>query len=279
MKPIYLPENNDEGDLENQAIYQSISRLTAVDRPALVFRTIAATPGALAWCWRRIGPLYEHGLVQEAGWRIGPALKLPSGLGISPEALSLVNIGPCEQLKVVRALEAYNRVNPCNLIAIGVLIHALNKSGDTPLHPKIPLSQQQWMPPEPIIPVTTMVEPEHISPDISRLISQLSLDQSNNDQPVLVPSLYRHLANVPGFLALASILLRPLLQQGQIHELVNQVREQALQESGRLFMMFTAQSADAPNHPEHLTDIFERFSWKIPEMIVVGEILRRSLPT
>lgn len=265
--------------MENQAIYQSISRLTAVDRPALVFRTVAATPGALAWCWRRIGPLYEQGLVQEAGWRIGPALNLPSGLIISQEALKLVNIHDDDKLKIVKALEAYNRVNPCNLIAIGILIHALRKSGDMQRQPNIPVPEQQWMPPEPIIPETTMVEPENISQDVSCLIAQISLDQPTSDQPALVPSLYRHLANVPGFLALASVLLRPLLMQGQVNQLVNQVRDQALLESGHLFKMFTVQSDDVPKHPERLADLFSRFSWKIPEMIVVGEILRRSLPS
>lgn len=278
LNPVYLPENEDKNDLENQTIYQTISRLTGVDRPALVFRTIAATPGALAWCWRRIGPLYEHGLVQQAGWRIGPALHLPPGLVISQDALDLANINHDDKLKIVKALEAYNRVNPCNLIAIGVLIQSLNTAKATCCSADILTAQKNWTPPEPILPVTTMVEPENMSHSISRLITQISLDQPAYDQPALVPSLYRHLANVPAFLALASVLLRPLLLQGQLNALVIQVREQALLESQHLFGMLTAPVDDAPVNAENLKGLCERFSWKIPEMIVVGEILRRALP-
>ena len=278
LNPVFLPENDDQADLENQAIYQSISRLTGVDRPALVFRTIAASPGALLWCWRRIGPLYERGLLQEAGWRIGPALHLPSGLVISQEALDLVNISNDDKLNIVKALDAYNRVNPCNLIAIGVLIRALSTSGENRCLPAALGPPNKWIPPKPIIPVTTMVEPEKMSENVSRLIAQISLDQPSANEPALVPSLYRHLANVPSFLVLASVLLRPLLLQGQLNTLVNEVRAQAMQESQHLFDMFTARSDDATVNPERMEALFERFSWKIPEMIVVGEILRRALP-
>ena len=278
MNSTFLPENNDQSDTENQAIYASLSHLTGVDRPALVFRTIASSPGALPWCWQRIGPLYEQGLVQRAGWRIGPALALPSGLAISQEALDLVGITDTDKQKIEKALDAYNRVNPCNLIAIGVLSHALRAAGSNGGVPDGRASHDPWTPPEPVIPVTTMVAPEQMPDAVSRLIAHISLDQPLAGQPVLVPSLYRHLANVPAFLALASALLRPLLLQGQLAALVTQVREQAMQESARLSETFTARAADPLPDQERMQALFERFSWKIPEMIVVGEILRRALP-
>ena len=279
MNFTFLPENNDETDVENQAIYASLSRLTGVDRPALIFRTIAASPGALSWCWRRIHPLYERGLLQRAGWRIGPALELPDGLTISREALEFVGVEASAKEKVERALDAYNRVNPCNLIAIGVLGYALRAPGRSHRTFDTPEPQDGWTPPEPITPVTRMLQPEEISDSLRRLVTQISLDQSVAGQPVLVPSLYRHLAQVPGFLALASVLLRPMLVQGRLLALVNQVREEAMQESLMLHDQFALNGSDDPlPDQERIQALLERFSWKIPEMIVVGEILRRALP-
>lgn len=279
MNFTFLPENNDETDIENQAIYASLSQLTGVDRPALIFRTIAASPGALPWCWRRVGPLYERGLLQRAGWRIGPALELPDGLTISREALESVGVEDSSKEKIERALDTYNRVNPCNLIAIGVLSCALHAPGRNHRSRDTPEPQDRWTPPAPITPLTSMLRPEEVPDTLRRLIAYISLDQPVPGRPVLVPSLYRHLAQVPSFLALGSVLLRPMLVQGRLLTLVNRVREEAMQESLRLHEEFALNSSD-----DHLPDqeriqaLFERFSWKIPEMIVVGEILRRALP-
>lgn len=273
----FLPENNDVNDVQNQAIYSAISHLTAVDQPALIFRTIATIPGALPWCWQRIGLLYQQGLVQRAGWSIAPTLSMPSGLSISKEALELVGINEDDRKNVERVLDVYNRVNPCNLIALGVLTLLLQNNRSVNAQTGWVPDHEPWIPPVPLIPLTVMVPPQQMEGKLSRIIQLISLDNDATDQPVLVPSLYRHLANVPAFLALASTLLHPLMAQGQLLKLVTQVRELAFKESTRLCETFVQGSDDpAPQH-ERMKAVFERFSWKIPEMIVVGEILRRAL--
>lgn len=278
MGSIFLPENNDSNDAESQAIYRTISHLTGVDQPALIFRTIATIPDALSWCWHRIGPLYEKGLVQSAGWSIAPALSIPSGLSISQEALDLVGVHEDDKKKVEKALDVYNRVNPCNLIALGVLSLILHNDRSVSTLAGLNPPPENWIPPEPLIPLTTMVTPEAMQGKLSRIIQLISLDQDTEDRPVLVPSLYRHLANVPAFLALASVLLRPVLAQGQLLALVTQVREQAFKESTKLYETLTDGPYDPAPQQERIKTVLERFSWKIPEMIVVGEILRRALP-
>jgi hypothetical protein len=278
MTASYLPENTDQDDPKNQAIYDSLSRLTGVDGPALVFRTIGTFPGALTWCWENIGYLFEQGLIQRSGWRIGSDLSLPQGLKISQEMLDLLGIDECAKQKVEKALNVYNRVNPCNLMAICVLNRVLKLGASNEPTAVKQLAIESWTPPAPILPITTMIAPQSMPDALLRLIEQISLDQPSSDQPQLVPSLYRHLANVPSFLVLASALLRPLLMQGQLTLLTTHIREQAVQESLRL----TNSIITIPSKPladqARIHTLFQRFSWKIPEMIVIGEILRRALP-
>ena len=279
MPAHFLPENTVPDDAENQAIYQSLSRLAGVDRPALIFRTIAATPGALPWCWRRIGPLYQRGQVQDAGWKIAPAMELAPECQFPEEALMLLGIDQPARQKAERVLDVYNRVNPCNLIAIGVLGLILGSASQRRRNNvPAPAPAEEWVPPPAIVPITTMLAPQDIPDTTARLIQEISLDQSAPGEPRLFPSLYRHLADIPGFLPVASILLQPLIRRGQLDLFVRQVRESALRESARL-----AETIDCPDKDElpdrdRIRVLLERFSWKIPEMIVVGEILRRALP-
>lgn len=269
--PGYLPELVEaDAPPAIRAIYADIRRLGAVPMVALIWRHLATLPGVIEACWESVGPLFRAGLVQEAAWRAAHATVLPPLPVLRPAALALVGIGTPERTTVATVLDAYNRANPVNLMAVRCILARL--ASDAPAASAPP--SRPWTPPAAIAGLPPMTPPEQISPAIRAALAELSTVRQD-PATMAVPSLYRHLTQWPALIALFHARISPGFADGTIPAAVADVRARITAEADRLAAT-TPPIARSAHRPE-VTAAIDRFSGLIPEMIVVGGLLRGAI--
>jgi hypothetical protein len=264
-----IPEAEATGEVA--FVYGEIRRLSGVPMCALVYRHLATLPGVLEACWRMIGPLMASGRLQEAAWRIVAATKLAPLPPFRDAALMAVGVDAAAKRRIADVLDAYNRANPVNLLVVSTLAIRMQDRHS----PVVPLGEAHWVPPAPLPPLPPMVAPDRMSPAVRAVIE----DVGCHDQPAadrLVPSLYRHLPPWPGYLALTDVLLVPRIEDGSVGRAVREVRGAMQRQAGMLAPAVPFEAVVARSRA--VLDAFARFSEMIPEMIVVGRLLRDALP-
>ncbi len=269
-----------------KAIYEDIKAVIGVPVVNLIFRHMATLPGCLEWGWEVLRPLYAGGEVSRAAEDLMGHLDLPVLPRLPAPALRAVGVDASGERMIARILDAYNRSNPMNMIALSTLLTCL--AGDVPAaiasHTDTTLRQ-----PPPSLPSGTT--------DSEALPPLLSLDTMGTETAVLVrtlnglspqgeartmASMYRQLAHWPGYLALALALLQPLHADGRLQVAVQQASMQALSQSQRMAQGLSVDVASAPpvGDARQALDTALRYftAHLIVEMIPVGRFLRHTLP-
>ena len=136
-----------------------------------------------------------------------------------------------------------------------------------------------WQPPPPPSALLPMINPEAMSPTVHALASLLTNRRSDAPPSSLLPSLYRHLAHWPAFLGYASVLVPPEF------EAIDAASAQMRQQVDLACTSLTSQLVSAAGQPApfgqqsaQLIKALEQFSTRIPEMVVIGNLLRAALP-
>src|ERR1700722_4469552 len=87
-------------------IYADIRATLGTSVVNLVWRNLAALPGALPWAWSAVRPLYLGGAAEKA--QAGrPRLWLPNLPGFSADALSAAGLNSSELAKIRTILDSY----------------------------------------------------------------------------------------------------------------------------------------------------------------------------
>jgi hypothetical protein len=119
-----------------------------------------------------------------------------------------------------------------------------------------------------------MADLRSLSPEISGLLA-LVADPSPPGASRIVPSLYRHFLHRPGFLALVVTLLRQRMEDGSIDAAVARIHDDMTRAADEIASTLRAPPAPHPGVEPACT----RFAGGIiPRMIVVGRLLRASMP-
>ena len=268
-----LPEALATG--EQRHAYAEIRRLSAVPMVALIYRHLATIPGALEWAWGVLEPAMRSGAVQEHAWQLAARARVPRQPALPVAALRAVGIGPADERAIAQVLDAYNRANPVNIVAVRCLslqLAAGSLAGSGP-------PSKEWQPPAAIGSLPAMIDPQAMPPAV-RDVAVLLTDRAPTDAPSpLWPSLYRHLAHWPAFLGLAAVVVPPEFEA--IDSAAARLRQQVDDAAATL----AAQLRPSPAHPaptgaeaRRLQAALTRFSHRIPEMVVIGNLLRGALP-
>ncbi|MDA0367275.1 MAG: hypothetical protein O2995_02675, partial [Proteobacteria bacterium] len=125
--------------------------------------------------------------------------------------------------------------------------------------------------------VPPMVAPERFPPDLRAAVSGLATDDTAGDG--IVPSLYRHLANWPEFLSAAATALAPRFADGSILSVARQIAAVGHGEARDLIadLDIAPMPARLIEHRAAVLASVEKFSHRIPEMIVVGRLLAAAV--
>jgi len=136
-----------------------------------------------------------------------------------------------------------------------------------------------WQAPPVHEPLPPMIDPHAMTPTV-RELAMLLTDRGDTASPSpLWPSLYRHLAHWPAFLGYASVIVAPRFDDV---DLAAATLRRGVDAAARELAAGLAPAPDlaAPGAAERrrLRSVIEQFSDRIPEMVVIGAMLRRALP-
>ena len=269
-----LPEAQASG--ETRRIYAEIRRLCAVPMVALIYRHLATIPGALEWTWGLLEPALHAGLLQQRAWALGAAAVIPRRPAIPRAALRAAGLEAADERGVTAVLDAYNRANPVNIMALRCL--ALHLAGDVQAMPGT-AALPPWQPPPVPQALPPIIDPPAMTPEVRQLALLLTDRGAGGTPSTLWPGQYRHLAHWPAFLGIAGVLVPP--EFAAIDAAAARLREQVDAAAKDLAAGMKPPNRPAPGAAERrqLQAAIAQFSARIPEMVVIGGMLRRALPT
>lgn len=269
-----LPESRATGELRR--IYAEIRRWSGVPMVALIYRHLATMPGVLEWSWRLLEPAMRAGEVQRKAWALAQDAVIPHQPAIPAAALRAAGITPDDERQIASVLDAYNRANPVNIMAVRCLsLHLAGRAGAAAADAPRPA----WEPPPAPAALPPMIDPAAMSPTV-RELALLLTDRGGSAAPSpLWPSLYRHLAHWPALLGYAAVIIPPAFDaiDAAASRLQRQVDAAA---AGMARELARPPDLDAPagERARQLQSAIDQFSRRIPEMVVIGGVLRRALP-
>lgn len=269
-----LPEVSEVSAPESvQAIYRDIRRLSGVPMVALIFRHMATYPEILEEVWTSIGPLFRGGRIQDAAWRISKFANLVEPLPrLDAGTRHMLGLAGNDLESIQNTLDAYNRANPVNLLAMLSILARVQS--DAPA--KALQERDHWQPPPAIPgPLPKMVAPEAMAPSLRSLINDFGFGDRSRLDPV-VPSLFRHLAHWPKYLAALHVSLLPRFRDHSIALASNDLHKAMIREAAIVATNLPPLKRLAST-PE-LLDRISQFSGDIiPMMTVIGHAVRLSL--
>jgi hypothetical protein len=266
-----LPESQATG--RTRELYEEIKEWSGVPMVALIYRHLATLPGVLDWACDAVRPLMTSGLLQEQAEQLVQTVELPQIPTISPDAREAAGMTADEEEMVCTSLAAYNRSNPVNIIALRCIEQHLAQTasvgGAGPTRP--------WTAPARLPAPPPMVDPGAMQPHVRRIISML-VHRGQGRYAEIWPSLYRHLAQVPRYLAFAAVVLPPHFAE------IDRATQALGREVDRVVDDLVSKSSVSPlcRPSDELLDGLRRvmtsFTMLIPEMTVVGTVLERATP-
>ena len=260
---------------ETAALYADIKAAMGVGMVNLIYRHMATMPDCLPWAWAALRPVFASGDLARAAEAMVAGLDLPPAPPVPRRALRVVGVDEKSEGTIRRIIGDYNRGNSLNIFAMAALRHWIQTgapdgvapaaAGDTPAPPDdLP----------PIVPLDGM------APDLGNLVVELSAPIAPPDHP-MIPSLYRHLARWPGFLALIAAPLLHATAGDMVGAQAESARARAEASAPDLAALLSAAGAPPPTR-EHRDSLAETLSAYVPgpiaRMVVLGQLLARALP-
>lgn len=263
----YLAEiTEDAARGETARIYGEIRRLGAVPFVALIYRHLATIPGGLEAVWQAVAPLLESGRLQERAWQLARDAWDGTGADAGPD---LRGLDADSVSRIGDVIAAYNRANPVNLAIVALIRQAPREDATA----SRAAERRTWTAP-PVIPALPPIPPmASLPPNVRAAVDTFGKPDAPGS-PVLVPTLYRHLAHWPGFLAMVQREVLPRLASGAFQPAIDRFRSAIHAESATLGRGSVHESEALLGE---LTPVLDRFTAVIPEMVVVGGFLSRSL--
>jgi hypothetical protein len=212
---------------ETAALFADIRATVGVRVVNLVWRHLATLDGALPWAWGAVKPLYLLGVADTAAVRFREEMILPK----------LSTLAGGEPASVDAVLASYDHSNTINLFALGALVAWLRgqtaAQGTPEQGPRLPA-------PDVILP--KLASQTDVSPDTWQRVLRLN-HFGDRPQPLILASMYRHLAHAPAFLQRLETVLAPLQADGSLDRAISANRAAAVD---RARVLARAISAERP---------------------------------
>jgi len=236
-------------------IFADIRATVGVRVVNLVWRHLATIDGALPWAWAAVKPLYVQGIADQAAIKFRKDMALPDlGMLTSEQPESVDNV-----------LASYDHSNTINLFALGPLRCWLRGDGSPVGQPdggeRLPSLDLQL--PKP------MSAPD-VSPETWALV--LRLNGFGDPRPIILASMYRHLAHAPAFLRELDAALGPLDADDSLYRAIIENQAKAYLQS-----RFLTRAIDAvqPLHSEAIYDGVASFvDHAIGKMVTICRAIR-----
>ena len=253
---------------ETAAIFADIRATMEIPLITSIWRSLYDVDGGLAAAWQAVKPLYQTGQPAVALARLVAAADLPLPIALAPGQLACAGIGGDDLPAIRGILDAYNRSNGMNMLALTALVSA--PSGSAPDDP--PLAPPAWPPLRPLL------AQADIYPDTWSLLNEIRHlggwgERKENE---VLATLWRHLAHWPGLLALIQSGFAPLQADGTIARSAQQAHERARLEGGRLAQL-RLDNAALPDEAHKMIAAYVGGPGAVARMVTLGHGLARWL--
>lgn len=271
-----IPESEATGTVRE--LYDDMKATMNIGMINLIYRRMATADGLLEWVWDAVRPVLASGDVERAALLLESGLDWPSMPEIPAPALPLLGLGSPEIDTLIRVLDDYNRGNSLNLFLLTAFAERLKSGGSWEEVPDatvdVPSAKPQDLPP--------IVAMSDMSKETASLVRVLSAPIASANKP-MIPSLFRHLARWPGYLALVSPHIIHMIGSGKLSTVSSIVRNRAIgfaPDLGKKIRVPVGLKTPGEAIQAYWIDQWQSYTSKpIPEMIVIGYALRHALPT
>ena len=266
--PTLLPEVA-EADAAGEvaAVYEEIRATLGIPFVGLIYRNLAVEPGRLASAWGQLQPFFAD----PATWRVAARLHWQEGdTPPLPAVAELTSLGLDERFfdRAVATLDAYDRANRLNLLGLTALLRprgwddsADGGAGAAPAAISGP--REELLP---------LLEVDALPAADRTLLLKMSQALLPAEEPILVPSLLRHLA-LPGLLDSLWPALRPAIAAGFVAAAAEDLRGQAAAAP------IPARCSMTPIDDPVIRQTAGRFLIATSTMVVAGSLLGTVLRT
>lgn len=254
-------------------IYDDFKASIGLPMVNLVYRHMATTPGCLEWAWALLRPHFVGGALAAEAEQLVGGLVAEETQPMTRDNLRDAGVDAAAQFTIIRTLEAYNRANPMNLIALAVLTRELQDpvpGGEAPPEPA-PL------PPRPTSTLPSMADIDALPKETQNVLGVLAAQAGVGDTAV-VPTLYRHLTKWQGYLDLAVLAAARLVDDGSLDREASVLRDEAHRAANRIPRYATNLPAPSARQRDNLLGLIDLFPTLIARMIVISVHLHRSMP-
>jgi hypothetical protein len=261
------------------ALYRDIRATLGVPVVNLIWRHLATFPGALPWAWHALKPLYDRGAIQSQAFALRQGLAVPVCPGLSSATLAAIGLSATDLESITTVLGSYERSNSMNMIALATL--ATHLEGAAPANaPGAHLSA----PKEPALDGTMPTLPalDDMAPNVRELVEALSVFGGVD---AILPTMYRHLAHWPGYLALIHVLLAPVAQDGRLADMIKAAKTEGRQRAATLALELSDDQApaaapiDKTTRTAVLAAANQFTNGPLAKMIAVVAIIQAAMPT
>jgi len=233
-----------------------------------IWRVLADFDGGLEAAWAAVRPIYESGQPDTALQKLKEQARFPV-----PDPLPvgrLVSAGVlAEDLPAIRAIiDAYNRSNGMNLIALTALVTDLPTK---PSNYSTPPSHAPWPTLRPLL------AQDEIGPETWDLLQGVKLLGARDDKSSLA-TLWRHLAHWPGLLSAVFESYEPMQRKGTLVRASAQVSEIARAEAVCI-AHFRPSRVDIPEDAWQTIVHYVDGPFRVSRMVTLGHGLAQWLAT
>lgn len=252
--------------------YADIREHLASPMVHLVYRHMATDPGCLAWAWSCLRPAFASGGVHGGAARLVARAPSAPAAPFSRKVLEHAGVDADGAAVIAGLLDAYNRSNPLNVIALHLLslvlaegFEADDGAAPAPIHSASPtVAKPMSMPP--MFDISTV--DSATAAVLDRLAKQVDIGGS------VVPTAYRYLAHWPGFLALAADTVDDLARTIDLDQATSEMMDEAAAAARALPRRDPGLAPPSAAQGERIRALIDSFPTSICRMIVIGVHLR-----
>jgi hypothetical protein len=243
---------------ETAELFADIRATVGVRVANLVWRHLSTFDGALPWTWQALKPLYLQGMADRAVVAFRHEMILPA----------LGSLAGPEPPSVDAVLASYDHSNTVNLFALGALVAWLRNDvaaeGTPEQGPRLPA---------PDVELPRLASEADVAPETWQCVLRLNRF-GDRPEPLILASMYRHLAHAPVFLQRLEAALTPVHADGSLDRAILANRQQAYR---RARLLARAIAADRPAFADDVERSVSAFvEHAIGKMVTICRAIRAA---
>ena len=258
---------------EIAALYADIRATQGVPVVNLIWRHIAVQPGALGWAWAALKPLYASGTIDSEADALRNELTLPVLPAMSRPVLHCAGLTDSDIARIMMVLQSYERSNAMNMVALSALLARIEgtaaASRPTGVTGGGGAAIDGTMPP--------LLGLDDMPPHVRDVVLALNAIGGRTE---ILASMYRHLANWPGYLGLIHTLIAPVEAEGRSEPVIQSVIAEGISRGANIAggLAVPQNEPDAATQQALGQSLRTFIEGPIGKMITVVPLIRRAMP-